>query len=173
MAIQVSTTRNATVQDQRLVSGSIGFIPTNDANALAQAARNAGMTALGNNEYQANDGSWIRMNANGRIDRGQHNTQFTGMPANAANVQQGRRQQAARNTGGAPTAQSMLRTALGRLPMLRNYTLQQAAPTLQQHGFVQSGSSFIHNDGSRVDFNGRGPSLSYNGTPLGQLPRWW
>src|SRR5438105_7505853 len=88
MAIQVTQVRVPGAGDVNYASSRVGFVARNDTRALATAAAAAGLRALGNNEYQANDGSWIRMNANGTLDRGAGGVQFQGIPGNTRNQPQ-------------------------------------------------------------------------------------
>lgn len=173
MAITVTNSRNATIQDRNLASAGVGFIQRNDAAGLAAAATAAGLTSVGGNQYQGRDGSWVMMDGNGMIQRGQHNTQFVGMPQNAG--------QAARTVGRPAaraqpqqqlTVQHMRTTALARLPVERSVT-QNYLAALRQQGFVASGNSYVHSDGSRVDVGSGRPVVSYNGIPLQNLPTWW
>lgn len=170
MSINAARERNATASDNRYAAAKIGFVAAGDRTAMASAARQAGMTRVAPGQYQAQDKSWIMMGADGRIERGRGDTKWIGLPSRAASAAT---PGAAAPPRGGYTVESMRKTALGQLPMLYGNG-PEVTRALRDAGFTDRGNRlYRHRDGSQVDLRQGYPILSFKGTDLSQLPRWW
>lgn len=163
-----SRTPNAT--DADLAAAKVGYVAANDRAALSTAALAVGMVGLGRDYFVGVDGSWVRMEADGRVNRGLCEVQWNGIPGRAPAGAPAPYSETARY---AYSARYMRTTALGNLPILSGYSRQQIHATLLGRGFVESGRIYTHQDGSRVDMRSSPPVLSYNNYALNQLETWW
>ena len=182
MTIRVTSTRAVAPTDANYAIGRLGFIPRRDANALRTAALNAGFKDQGNNEYLHQDGSWVKLEANGVINRGIGGVQLQGVPggrqaAVAAQPAQPAPQAPIRSGVAQDTSRPPLpsttwdwwaqNTALGKLPR----TTAAAAPAqLARLGFANNGAQWVHPDGSWATVSGGRLALGWKGYTLGQLP---
>lgn len=182
MPIAIRLSRPATSQEANLTAARLPHVPRRDAAGLARQAQAAGMRSVGPNQWQASDGSWVMLSSTGTIERGYGSVAFQGKPGAAQVVAPVQRPAAPVRPAAPPrsapatgsiTAAHMKTTALGRSPMMMTGNAATWGPRLRALGFIQSGNRFAHGDGSLVDFSGGRAALSYNGTPLGRLPRWW
>ena len=179
MPIQVTQTRVPTPTDAGYACARVGIVARNNPADLAAKAGAAGFTHSGGNEYVHADGSWIRMEANGLVNRGVGVVQFQGIPG-------GRRAQPAPAPAPAPapntyqaggTAQ-LDRSRPGIPASMRGYAIAQigmvnasTAPGIcQRHGFVQSGSTWVHGDGTWVDCTNGVCRVGWKGYNLNELP---
>src|ERR1044071_6667879 len=88
MPIRVSQTRVPTASDVNYACARVGFVATNNPNDLMAKATAAGFTHVGGNQYTHSDGSWIYMDASGRVQRGAGAVQFQGIPGGRTAQQQ-------------------------------------------------------------------------------------
>jgi predicted GNAT family acetyltransferase len=180
MAITVTSTRVPTSADSGYACAKVGFIARNNPADLQAKATQAGFVHQGGNQYLHADGSWLMMDARGMVNRGVGPVQFQGIPG-------GRRAQAAAAAPQPPPAQNTYqaggtaqidRSRPGVPASMRGYGIAQigivnaqTAPAVcTRAGFVQSGSTWIHPDGSWVAINAGRVSVGWKGHSLQELP---
>jgi hypothetical protein len=167
MAIRVTHSVVPNARDANLSVAGVGYVNPNDRTGLASAAAAAGMQPLGGDEYQAGDGSWIRMLADGSVERGRNDFSFQGIPGRSA---------AAQAVGSTASSTGSDTSRPGVPSSMRGYAIAQigivnsgSTGTLSRAGFVQTGSRWVHPDGSWVSFSG-GTSVGWRGYSLAELP---
>ena len=175
MTISISQTRAPVAADAGYACARVGIVARNNPNDLAAKAQAAGFVSQGNNEYVHADGSWVKMEATGIVNRGVGGVQFQGIPggrnvpaaqpAPAATYASGGTAQIDRSRPGVPP--SMIGYGIARIGIVSGST---AANACAQAGFVQSGSAWIHADGSWLQVSGGSVAVGWKGYALQELP---
>jgi hypothetical protein len=176
MPIRVTQTRAPAAGDVNYACARVGFVATNNPNDLMAKATAAGFTHVGGNQYTHTDGSWIYMDASGRVQRGAGGVQFQGIPGGrtaqaqqaqpaAATFQQGGTAQYDNSRPGVPA--SMRAYKIAQIGIVNSANV---ASTCASHGYVQSGSMWVHADGSWASVSGGRVSVGWKGYSLQELP---
>ena len=174
MPIAVSQTRVWTQQDTAYACARVGFVARSNPQDLAAKAAAAGFANNGGNEYVHSDGSWVRMEADGNVNRGVGGVMFQGIPGGRA--AQPAPQPAATYQGGGvavdPSRPGAPASMVGyKLAQIGIVDARTAPGVCAQHGFTQSSPGMlVHPDGSWVAVSGNGCRLGWKGHNLNELP---
>lgn len=162
----------ASAQHSNLAVASLPWM-TADSASLTSAARAAGFSRAGTDQWTHADGSWVAL-INGRIERGVGNTVLNGVPPAPppppAAPSQGHRRYTQLPSSTWPWYQQ--NTALGKLPIMADAAT--ARTELSARGFTSrtygATERWAHPDGSYVDITGGRLALGWQQWTLGQLP---
>jgi hypothetical protein len=179
MTIRVTSTIIPQAAHAQLACASIGFVQRNNPNDLHARASSAGFRDLGNNEYAHPDGSWVSMDPNGVVQRGYGMAMFSGIPG-AVQTTRVATPAAPANTFQAVSQSSRVAIDNSRPvkpPSFRGYGIAQIGivdmsnvhSQCPAYGFVNTGSSYVHPDGSWVSFGSGAVTVGWKGYALGEL----
>ena len=176
--ISFNTTRPPTANDGGYACARVGFVQANNPADLRQKALAAGFQDVGNNQYtHPSDGSWVMLDASGRVQRGVGNTMFQGIPKAPAGQAAPPAPAQATFTGGGvakdnsrpPVPQSMLRPTVYAITQVGICTMANVHTNCQRQGFVDVGGTYVHSDGSWVSYAGGRIAVGWKGYALNEL----